>query len=466
MVPKGGAGNGEQKQGMWLHLPRNTTGRGVLRFIDLFAGIGGMRLAFEQASRTLGVKAECVLTSEIKPSAIGVLRQNWPGNTIRYDIRQITNEEVPPFNVLLGGFPCQAFSYAGKRRGFADTRGTLFFEIARLLAAHRPRLAIMENVEGLVKHDLTAPGAKMGRTLATIIETLEELSYSVSWRILDAADFGVAQRRKRIYIVAHRGEKVNLNGFPHEPTVPLGTVLESGLPTSSTPFVRRVLARYTPDNLYGKAFKDKRGGNNNIHSWDLELKGPVTSEERALLDVILRSRRYKRWAEEYGIAWMDGMPMTEEQIAQVYPNAGLSAMLADLTAKGYLKREHPKRLVATSGAEGQIVQSRIEDSRLPLGYNIATGKLSFPITQVLDPCAPGPTLVATDMARLHVVDGTGLRPLTLREGLRLFGYPDSFKFDVPEQAGYDLLGNTVAVPAMRAVCCRALAAWEREGGIE
>lgn len=110
----------------------NNTGNKI-RFIDLFAGIGGIRLGFEQTAKALGIDTECVLTSEIKPYAVKVLKQNYPNEIVSGDITKIPTSEIPDFDFLLGGFPCQSFSAAGKRLGFMDTRGTMFFEIEKIL---------------------------------------------------------------------------------------------------------------------------------------------------------------------------------------------------------------------------------------------------------------------------------------------------------------------------------------------
>jgi DNA (cytosine-5)-methyltransferase 1 len=207
------------------------------------------------------------------------------------------------------------------------------------------------------------------------------------------------------------------------------------------------LRHYPISQLYGKSIKDKRGGDNNIHSWDIEYKGTVSADEKELLNTILKERRKKKWAEIYGIDWMDGMPLTIEHIRTFYNHKQLDIMLADLVQKGYIKQEYPKK---------KIGNARVQDPSLPLGYNIVTGKMSFEINKILDPQGITPTLVAMDMQHLFVVDGEGLRTLSLREGLRLFGYPDNFKFATSRENGYDLLGNTVVVPVIKAVAERAL----------
>lgn len=424
----------------------------TIKFVDLFAGIGGIRKGFELACADRGIKTECVFTSEIKPYAIKVLKQNHPNETITGDITQVDATKIPDFDFLLGGFPCQAFSAAGKRLGFEDTRGTLFFDVERILKEKQPYGFVLENVEGLVNHDREKAGDKIGRTLATILEHLEALDYKVSWKVLNAKYFGVPQERKRVYIVGTKKEKPNLDKF-HRLNCSLADVLETGIPTTDSKFTRLLLKHYTVEELFGKAIKDKRGGNNNIHSWDIELKGTVSREQRKLLNVMMTERRKKKWAEEYGIDWMDGMPLTIDMIRSFCDFPNLEEMLEDLVSKKYLRKEYPKRKVGNR---------REQDSSLPLGYNIVAGKMSFEVSKVLSPKEIAPTLVAMDMQHLFVPDGNGIRQLTLREGLRLFGYPDDYKFDVSIDEGYDLLGNTVVVPVIKAVSERVLDIYERD----
>ncbi|MGG0757543.1 DNA (cytosine-5-)-methyltransferase [Brevibacillus laterosporus] len=164
-------------------------------YASLFSGIGG----FETALNELG--GTCVFASEIDKhanKAYGIIY----GESTAGDITQVAVESVPDHDLLVGGFPCQAFSVAGKQLGFDDTRGTLFFEIARIACAKRPRMLLLENVKGLVSHD-------KGRTLDTIIWTLHDIGYAVDFRVLNSKYFGVPQNRERIFIVAVRD-------MPHE----------------------------------------------------------------------------------------------------------------------------------------------------------------------------------------------------------------------------------------------------------
>lgn len=162
-----------------------------LKAIDLFAGIGGIRLGFQQAFRN---HIEFVFSSEIDKFAQQTYHANF--NEIPYgDITQIDAKDIPSHDIILAGFPCQAFSIAGLRKGFEDIRGTLFFDVARIAKHHRPKLIFLENVKGFKNHD-------KGNTFFIVKQTLEDLGYRVYADILNAKNFGVPQNRERIYIIA------------------------------------------------------------------------------------------------------------------------------------------------------------------------------------------------------------------------------------------------------------------------
>lgn len=443
----------------------------TIKFIDLFSGMGGIRLGFEQACKKVGYKTQCVLTSEIKEAAIEAHHINFPREIIEGDVTKIKTEDIEDFDFLLAGFPCQAFSVAGKQRGFADTRGTLFFEVERILRDKKPYGFILENVEGLVTHDREKTTDKIGRTLSTIIHSLETMGYEVNWKVLDAKNFGLAQTRNRIYIVGTLKEKISLEGFKKK-TVSFGRVQENGLPTVDDDFTRALLDIYQPQELYGKSIKDKRGGDNNIHSWELGIRGQTSVEEKDLLNRLLKERRKKHWAEEIGIDWMDGMPLTADQIRTFYDSDNLDEMLQHLMKLGYLAYEHPKKKVTVRNKDGHTSSERVPDETKPRGYNIVTGKLSFEFSQILDPYTATPTMVAMDMERVGVVDGDGIRRLTLNEGLALFGYPKKYSLDIYDnegkrrRAGFDLLGNTVCVPVIQAVAERLITSYSLHEGEE
>ena len=426
-----------------------------IKFIDLFAGMGGFRLGFEQAVIEQQLKPVCVFSSEIKPYAIQVYKDNYKDEDVAGDITQIDSSEIPDFDVLLAGFPCQAFSSAGKRQGFLDTRGTMFFEVERILKEKKPKGFILENVEGLVKHDLLNKTDEMGQTLTIILQSLRNLGYFVSWKIFDASYFGVPQARKRIYITGSLDSTVDLEGF--QPKINnLATVLEKDKPLLKGKLIDLLLSHYSIEDLYGKSVKDKRGGANNIHSWDIELKGSVSKDQRELLGKIMRARRNKKWAELKGIQWMDGMPLTTDEIKTFYDHPNLQEMLDDLCHKKYLKLEHPKDVVTYLDDKGIKKQKREYREDIKKGYNIVAGKLSYEINKVLDPKSIAPTLVATDLDRIVVPDGKGLRLLTETEQKRLFGFPDNYRLHVKPKEAFDLFGNTVAVPVVKAVASRLL----------
>jgi len=229
------------------------------RIIDLFAGVGGIRLGFSQAAQEMDLDIECVLSSEIDKWACMTYEKNF-GENPYCDITEINEKDVPDFDVCLAGFPCQAFSIAGKHGGFNDTRGTLFFDVARIIKEKRPRAFLLENVKGLVNH-------RSGKTLETILNTLkDDLGYTTFYKVLNAKDYGLAQNRERIYIVGFREGGSGFN-FPS----PFG------------PEKRRVIrdimeenpvhARYYLSDVYIKSMKAHRAKHEALgHGFGYEIK--------------------------------------------------------------------------------------------------------------------------------------------------------------------------------------------------
>lgn len=427
-----------------------------MKFIDLFAGIGGTRLGFEQACKKMGIKSQCVFTSEIKDHAVNAYKHNFKEEDISGDITKIQASEIPDFDFLLAGFPCQPFSSAGSRHGFMDTRGTLFFDIEKILQEKKPSGFLLENVEGLLNHDKLDPAKPYGRTLEVILSKLTELGYHVNFKVLNAADYGVPQNRKRIYIVGSLKNEISLDGFKTKKSK-LKNVLENNLPSLDTPFTKKLLKNFSAVDLAGKAIKDKRGGEANIHSWDIELKGRVNKEQKEILSKLLKQRRQKKWAVIKDIIWMDGMPLSLNEIKTFHQSKKLKEQLDDLVAKGYLRFEHPKDVVEEINDDGSVKKSRAYAYDKEKGYNIVTGKLSFEISKILDPNSTTPTLVATDVTRLAVPTNSGIRRLSVREGLRLSGFPDWYCLkNITYQESFDLLGNTVIVPVIEMIVERYL----------
>lgn len=177
-----------------------------MRYFSTFSGIGGFELG-------IGQNHECVGYSEINKYAVKVYEKHFQNHKNYGDITKIDADTLPDFDLLFGGFPCQAFSMAGKRRGFEDTRGTLFFDLARILRAKKPRLFMFENVKGLLSHD-------EGKTFKTIVSAIDELGYDVQWQVLNSKNHGVPQNRERVYIVGHLRGTPRPEVFPFRETGP------------------------------------------------------------------------------------------------------------------------------------------------------------------------------------------------------------------------------------------------------
>ncbi len=226
----------------------------------------------------------CVGYSEIDKHAIGIYEKYFK-HTNYGDIRKIKPRNLPDFDLLIGGFPCQSFSIAGKRKGFEDTRGTLFFEIARLVAAKRPRLLLLENVKGLLNHE-------KGRTFGIILRTLDGLGYDLQWQVLNSKNFGVPQNRERVFIVGH------LRGTPRPEVFPLAqnTSEDIILPTITT--------RVTADS--NGTYVGKRPAHK-----DLKYIGAVMSEKN------------KKWLD-------DGKQLSRNfpQGSRIYDAKGIATTLA------------------------------------------------------------------------------------------------------------------------------------------
>lgn len=185
----------------------------AVKFIDLFAGIGGFRLGFENQG------FQCVFSSEIDTHAKDMYYENF-GDTPFNDVTKIDEQDIPKFDILLGGFPCQPFSIAGEKKGFNDTRGTLFFDIVRILKYHKPKAVVLENVKHFKNHD-------KGKTLNIVLSTLEQLGYEISWQLLNAKDFGVPQNRERTIIIASLDKiEFDFKKIAKKPEIVLKEILE------------------------------------------------------------------------------------------------------------------------------------------------------------------------------------------------------------------------------------------------
>ena len=168
-----------------------------MKYIDVFGGIGGFHYGINKATKG---KWECVWYCDCDKYATKIYNKNFRTNYKPTDITKVNTKDIPDFDIFCGGFPCQSFSIAGKRKGFSDTRGTMFFEIARIVKDKKPSYIFLENVKGLLNHE-------GGKTFTTILQTLSELGYEYQWMVLNSRFFGVPQNRERVFIIANLRDK-------------------------------------------------------------------------------------------------------------------------------------------------------------------------------------------------------------------------------------------------------------------
>lgn len=409
----------------------------MINYIDLFAGIGGIRLGVSRALSRNGIESDCVLSSEIDEKACETYKLNF-GEYPSGDIAKIF--DIKPFDLLLGGFPCQPFSYAGKRKGFGDTRGTLFFEIERLLKSYRPKAFLLENVRGLYTHD-------KGRTFHTIMEKLHELGYGTYDLLQNSSNFGVPQNRVRLYIVGILGETPRMSigsnlgssdSHKYKQNKSELSIFEDDMPVCC---VRDILEPEVDEKylcsdkfhqmlhgvvgmdlsvLHGYRFIDYRGGQS-LHSWELGMKGKCSEAEIRFMNALILNRRKSEFGKE-----QDGKKLTLEQIKSFFDDSNIEEIITSLLEKRYLQ---------------------VKDGK----YNPVCGNMSFEVFKLLDPNSISVTLTSSDANRLGVVQHNCVRHITPRECARLQGFPDSFKLHPQDSYSYKQLGNSVSVPVIEAV---------------
>ena len=401
----------------------------IINYIDLCCGIGGFRVALENfQKKNTNIKFNCVLSADIKDDAIKTYNINFNENNKKTNILEIN--DIDSFDLLCAGFPCQPFSSAGNKKGFDDNRGGIIFKIIDICKKYKPKIVILENVSNLII-------LENGKPLKRICEEFNTIGYFVSYKKLNATDFGVPQNRERVFIVCSLEKQVDLDKIEYvnsENT--LNSIIDYAAKYSDieSNFANKIMELHSQTPLFGYKMQDKRGGQNNIHSWDIGVNGVLTIRERELMKKIMTERRKKHWAEKKKIVWMDGMPLTLCEISTFVDDTNLKQMLDNLVAKKYLRLEKPKNLISGK---------RVYDETGNLGYNICKGKLSFPITNILDPNATSPTLTATDSNKLAIIiDNTFIRKLNDNELKLLCGFPLSYK--LPDDVDkYDLFGNMV-----------------------
>lgn len=410
-----------------------------MRIFSTFSGIGGFEIGIQGAymqskAKQLSLDADkrsdnsdllqgapsCVGYSEIDKYAIKVYERNFPNVRNYGDITAINADTLPDFDCLVGGFPCQAFSIAGKRKGFEDTRGTLFFDLARILRAKQPRLCVFENVKGLLSHD-------GGRTFKTIIATIDELGYDCQWQVLNSKNFGVPQNRERVYIVGH------LRGTPRPEVFPLGG-------TDGEDIEQVNNARHDYDRVYG------------------------TSGIAPTINTGQRGNAQPKIVAQRGRYNADGK--TEQQLEPRSDDVSntLTAvqkdnmvMIPEATKKGYAEAT-PGQAINLSVPNSKTRRGRVSDiaPTLDTGMQIHTLVDDTYGTGLREYKDTAPTL-RSNRYGLKVSDDIRIRRLTPKECERLQGFPDDHtKYGkdgelISDTQRYKMCGNAVTTNVVQAV---------------
>ena len=243
-----------------------------IKIASLFSGIGGFEKGIVQAAEKTEIDIKFVFTSEIDKHARKIYKKNF-GVEPHGDIKQIKATDIPDIDILCGGFPCQSFSIAGKRRGFEDCRGTLFFEIMRIAQVKRPSLLFLENVGGLLSHDA-------GRTFKTVLRTMDEMGYDAEWQVFNSKNHGVPQNRERVFIIGHlRGTGTrpifpitkndrSINDVQKQNTNCLTTRYEEGQATGSYIIENKLDAQIVCHSTLPRSSKTGKGGAGHLSKHD------------------------------------------------------------------------------------------------------------------------------------------------------------------------------------------------------
>lgn len=270
--------------------------REKIRFTDLFCGIGGFRIAFEEACEEQDIKAKCVFSSDIDKFAQDSYEANF-GERPYGDITQVDEKDIPDHDILFAGFPCQPFSIIGQMKGLNDTRGTLFFDIARIIKEKEPKAFILENVKQLVGHD-------KGKTLKVILKALKELGYHVQYSVLNALDYGLPQKRERIVIVGHKEPIMFTFPDPIKPFKPLSEILENKVDKKhfASDYIKKKRKESHKSSFYPSIWHENKSGNISSYPFSCALRAGasynyllVNGERRLTPREMLRLQGFPDW---------------------------------------------------------------------------------------------------------------------------------------------------------------------------
>nr|DAT38519.1 MAG TPA: Cytosine specific methyltransferase [Caudoviricetes sp.] len=373
-----------------------------MKFLDLFAGIGGFRLGMESAGH------ECVGFCEIDKFARASYKviHDTKGEIELHDITAVSDESIRKIgrvDIICGGFPCQAFSIAGNRRGFEDTRGTLFFEIARFASILRPKYLFLENVKGLLNHD-------GGATFETILGALDELGYNVEWQVLNSKDFGVPQNRERVFIIGHLRGECTQRVFP---------LSKSGQQVASI------------KEQYSNTITTRYGNSQGAGAYIVESK---SQKVRSIGNI---------------------HPSGKGMKGEVYESTGLAPTLSTMQGGGQepkiIQRGHGYNQGGEHDIAPTITSNSYQENNLVKIIDFYN-KITKDEVGTLTSSGGGSTVRA---GSFEVTDGYRIRKLTPRECWRLQGFPD-WAFDKAQKVNsnsqlYKQAGNSVTVSVIAAI---------------
>jgi len=355
-----------------------------MRVFSMFSGIGGFELGIKRAIPD----AKFVGYSEIDKHAIKIYERSFKGVRNYGSATEINERELPDFDLLVGGFPCQAFSIAGKRKGFEDTRGTLFFDIARILKYKKPKHIILENVRGLFSHD-------SGRTFQTIIRILSDLGYMVQWELLNSKNFGVPQNRERVYIVGH------LRGQGRGQVLPIRQIIQQdsreNKPIEITKNVAQAYRVYDQNGI----------------STTLKSEGGGIGAKTGLYNVGAKFRKGE-------VVISDTSTCLDANYYKGFDNMGQRTGATKIKVKEATKKGYA---VAT---EGDSINLSVPNSKT------RRGRVGRGVAQTLD----------TGMNQ-YTLQKDSIRRLTPVECERLQGFPDGWTEGISDTQRYKALGNAV-----------------------
>ncbi len=402
-----------------------------MKFIDLFAGIGGFRYGLQKvaaeseggsdsesrASQHGQCAFHCVWSNEWDKYASQIYKKHY-GECDTRDIRTVDTSEIPDHDLLCAGFPCQSFSIAGKRLGFEDTRGTMFFEIARVIRDKRPRYFLLENVKGLLSHD-------KGKTFQAILGVLSDMGYEYQWQVLNSKNFGVPQNRERIFIVGH------LRGTSRPEVFPIGESYSISHQTKLEEQAGRSRISSTIDARYGSL---RNAGETYLHY----IGGIKGKRDMWLKDNKQNSRNFSQGQRVYS---SDGIAST------IAGNAGglggKTGLYAVPVQVGQGKKSRAAKAGTVIGDQDQAFTIRASNPNGVAIPVLTPDRMEKRQNGRRFKNDGDPAFTLTSQDKHGVYDGLSIRRLTPVECERLQGFPDGWTEGISDTQRYKCLGNAV-----------------------